>query len=135
MAQKTLRELAKEYAKGTLSKEAYRKFRTGLIEGILAGEIPVWVNNYNAPIAAPAAGEKREITQRRARRNRANGSGDEQNEITRIVAEPDKFSDTFPSIPRPISLPPTATAPVSSRSIPLGGIIAGVALIVLAAIA
>lgn len=134
MAQKTLREFAKEYAKGTLSKEAYRKSRADLLEGILAGEIPVWVNTYPAPIVFHGSGEKREITQRRGRRNRADGSGDEQNEITRIVTEPDEVSDSFPSAPRAVPIPPAPAAPVS-RPVPMAGMIAGVVLVALAAVA
>ncbi|OGT31991.1 MAG: hypothetical protein A2W28_11780 [Gammaproteobacteria bacterium RBG_16_51_14] len=49
----TLRGLAKEYAKGAISKEDYRQARAELITGILSGEIPLEVNEYPSPVAPP----------------------------------------------------------------------------------
>lgn len=48
----TLRQLARAYAKGELDKDSYRQARAKLIEGILAGEIPLQENNYLPPLSA-----------------------------------------------------------------------------------
>ena len=47
---KDLHELAKEYAQNVIDKEAYRKSRSELIQGICAGEIPVKTREYLPPI-------------------------------------------------------------------------------------
>ncbi|MBM2830086.1 MAG: FGE-sulfatase protein, partial [Gammaproteobacteria bacterium] len=46
MTSKNLRALAKDYANGILAKDAYRKARNELIEGILSGAVEVIPNNY-----------------------------------------------------------------------------------------
>lgn len=50
MSQKTLRELAKGYARGEIDKDSYRKSRGELIEGIIAGKIAVKVIDYPPPL-------------------------------------------------------------------------------------
>jgi hypothetical protein len=50
MTNQTLRSLAREYANGNLSKEAYRKARDELLAGVLAGDIPLAVNEYRPPL-------------------------------------------------------------------------------------
>lgn len=52
MPQVTLRQLAKSYAKGELDKDSYRQARARLIEGILAGEVPLLENKYLPPFSA-----------------------------------------------------------------------------------
>jgi hypothetical protein len=49
MTEKTLRDLAREHAKGNLSKEAYRKARSELVEGIVSGKIPLKDIEFRAP--------------------------------------------------------------------------------------
>ncbi len=46
MAEKTLRELAKDYANGVLDKDTYRSERDHLLIGIIANEISVKANEY-----------------------------------------------------------------------------------------
>jgi hypothetical protein len=50
MSNQTLRELAKDYAKGTIDKDNYRKSRTELITAITAGKITVAANDYPPPL-------------------------------------------------------------------------------------
>lgn len=50
MTNQTLRELAKDYAKGTTGKNRYHKSRTDLIQGIVSGSIPVKPIDYEAPL-------------------------------------------------------------------------------------
>jgi hypothetical protein len=50
MSTQTLRELARDYAQGTISKDAYRKSRTELIQGIIAGNIAVKDIDYEPPL-------------------------------------------------------------------------------------
>src|SRR3990172_6985610 len=52
MTNQTLRTLAKDYANGTLNKEAYRKSRDELLAGVLSGDIPLPVNEYRPPLRA-----------------------------------------------------------------------------------
>jgi hypothetical protein len=62
MSNQTLRELAKDYAKGVIDKETYRKSRTSLITAITAGKITVTENNY-APPLLPASVEDLDATE------------------------------------------------------------------------
>ena len=66
MSDKTLRQLAKGYATGILSKEEYRKFRTKLIQGIVEGSIAVKAIDYAPPLDLQA---EEEITERASRGN------------------------------------------------------------------
>ncbi len=50
MTGKSLRALAKEFANGALGREAYRKARRELIEGVLAGRIQVEAQEFRAPV-------------------------------------------------------------------------------------
>ena len=50
MSKQTLRELAKDFAKGAISKEAYRKSRSQLINNIVAGNVIVKAIDYEAPL-------------------------------------------------------------------------------------
>ena len=52
METQTLRELAKEYAKGALDRESYRRHRTALIDAILAGTVRVEAIDFAAPVVA-----------------------------------------------------------------------------------
>jgi formylglycine-generating enzyme required for sulfatase activity len=47
---KSLRELAREYAKNVIDRESYRNSRRELIQGISAGKIEVEVHEYLAPL-------------------------------------------------------------------------------------
>ena len=50
MTNKTLRALAKDYAQGVTDRDTYRKARTDLIEGIIAGNIKVEPIDFPPPI-------------------------------------------------------------------------------------
>jgi len=50
MSKQALGELAKDFAKGTIAKDSYRKSRTELIKGIVAGEIEIKIINYEPPL-------------------------------------------------------------------------------------
>ena len=54
MPQMTLRQLAKAYARGDLDKDSYRQKRANLLEGILAGDIPLQENVFLAPLQPKA---------------------------------------------------------------------------------
>ena len=51
MSNQTLRELAKDYAKGAIDKETYRKSRTELVTAIISGQVTVKANTYEPPLA------------------------------------------------------------------------------------
>ncbi len=48
----TLRDLARDYAKGTLDRDSYRRNRATLIDGILAGTIRVEAIDFAAPVVS-----------------------------------------------------------------------------------
>lgn len=50
MSNQTLRELAKDYARGETDKESYRKSRTELIKAIIEGTVAVKVIDYPPPL-------------------------------------------------------------------------------------
>jgi hypothetical protein len=90
MSNKTLRELAKDYAKGAISKDKYRKSRTELIKGIIAGNIPVKDINYEGPLR-PSSEMDDAITE---------GIERDRTEIT----SPDQVSKPK-AVPKPIKQP------------------------------
>lgn len=50
MSNQTLRDLAKDYAKGAIDKETYRKSRTELVTAITSGNVTLTANNYEPPL-------------------------------------------------------------------------------------
>lgn len=64
MAETTLRNLAKAYAKKNIEQAAYREARAKFINGVLSGEIELPANDY-PPLIKPAEDEAREVTVRR----------------------------------------------------------------------
>ncbi len=50
MSKQTLRELARDYARGTIDKNVYRKSRIELIQDIIAGNITVKTIDYEPPL-------------------------------------------------------------------------------------
>ncbi len=50
MSKQTLRGLAKDFAKGAIGKDVYRKSRTELVQGIIAGKISLTSIDYEAPL-------------------------------------------------------------------------------------
>ena len=64
MASTTLRSLAKAYAKKNLETAAYRESRAKFINGVLAGENELTVNDY-PPLIRPKGDEAVEVTVRR----------------------------------------------------------------------
>ena len=63
MSTQTLRELAKDYAKGSISRDVYRKSRTELVQGIIAGDIVVKTIDYEAPLIKPPSEIEDAITE------------------------------------------------------------------------
>lgn len=66
MSKQTLRELAKDYAKGVIDKNEYRKSRTDLIQGIVAGTIEVKPIDFIEPLK-PSDNSDEDITEGRDR--------------------------------------------------------------------
>ena len=66
MSTQTLRELAKDYAKGVTDKNTYRKSRTDLIQGIVSGKIKVKTIDFIEPIR-PSSDSDEDITEGRDR--------------------------------------------------------------------
>ncbi len=98
---KHLRELAKDFAQGNLNKDEYRKLRGDLIQGIVAGDIPVPDREFLAPLSPS---EDADIT--------AQGYEYDPGSTTQIVAtQPGKKKS---STPRPQST--SSTTPVKSPS-------------------
>ena len=64
MANQSLRELAKEHAQGNLDREAYKKSRADLLEGILSSKIPLEEIDY-PPLVQPPEPEALDDTQRK----------------------------------------------------------------------
>lgn len=69
MTAKTLRELARAYAKGELARDDYRRSRSGLVGAILAGEVEVRAIDFPPPLKPPG-GEPADATEPRPRRTR-----------------------------------------------------------------
>jgi len=118
MASKTLRELAKQYAKGDIPQDAYRKLRTALIESILAGDVSPPVNEYRKAVA-PGPAEPQEVTERRRERKRQPAPD------TTAIVRPE---DRRPAAPRK---PAPPAFPLLKVSIGVAGvlIVAGIALL------
>ena len=83
MSRQTLRNLAKDYAKGVIDKDKYRKSRTELIQGIVAGKIEVKPIDFIEPLK-PSDNTDEDITE-----------GRDRNWDTTQIASPD------PSSPKP----------------------------------
>ena len=66
MSRQTLRDLAKDYAKGVTDKDSYRKSRTELIQGIVAGNIKVKPIDFIEPLR-PSSDADEDITEGRDR--------------------------------------------------------------------
>lgn len=74
MSNQTLHDLAEDYARGILTKAAYRSSRARLIQGIVAGRIPVKPIDYAPPLrpvadretTAPTVQRKQDRTQIRS---------------------------------------------------------------------
>ncbi len=71
MSNLTLRGLAKDYAKGVIDKDKYRKSRTELIKGIIAGEITVKAIDYDPPLMPSTSDKEEDVTAKSIERNRA----------------------------------------------------------------
>jgi hypothetical protein len=105
----TLRDLAREFAKGNLDRESYRRNRATLIDGILAGTIQVEPIDFAAPVAAKSPMDN---TSPGKRKRQADANAVELDEldvfdITQVVPA---SGDITP--PRP--QPPAASAPAQN---------------------
>lgn len=88
MTSQTLRELAREYAKGTLDRESYRRDRAALIDGILSGAVPVAPIEYAAPVSSRSSLDMTHPGKRR-KKDPAESDVDELDffDITQVVPE------------------------------------------------
>ena len=99
MSRQTLRELAKDYAKGVIDKDKYRKSRTELIQGIVARKIAVKPIDFVEPLR-PTDDSDEDITQGRER----------DFETTQITSP-----DQVPSKPKP--KPEPATQQIETKKV------------------
>lgn len=94
MSNQTLRELAKDYARGIIDKEDYRKSRAELITGITTGQVPVKIIDYPPPLM-PSDGDDQAITE---------GLERDGTEITSpSVKKPKPVNQSTTSSPKPSS--------------------------------
>ncbi|OGT79558.1 MAG: hypothetical protein A3H91_15490 [Gammaproteobacteria bacterium RIFCSPLOWO2_02_FULL_61_13] len=131
METQTLRDLAKDYAKGTLDRESYRRNRATLIDGILAGTIRVEAIDFAAPVVARVSQDN---TSPGKRKRNAETNAVELDEldvfdITQVVPA---SGDVTP--PRPQRAPANGPAPAahnthSNLPLVIVGIIAIVAVL------
>ena len=96
MIEKSLRALARQYAKGELDRDAYRQSRTEFIEAVLSGTTRMQVNDYPAPRNVARAEAISETTRKRPRRKR------EAEDVTSVMMATD---------PTPQSMTPIAAEP------------------------
>lgn len=96
MPEKSLRALARQYAKGELDKDAYRRSRAEFIEAVLSGSARLPVNDYPAPRSTARAEATSENTRRRPRRKR------EAEDVTSVMVTTD---------PTPKSVAPIVVEP------------------------
>ena len=130
MPDRTLRALARQYAKGEIDKDSYRRSRSEFIEGVLSGQIPLQVNEYPAPRSLARSDSAGEAIRRRQRKQEE----PEGTDITSIMVttDPTPRRVTPPEAEEPeepIELPP---APEPETRFPLSYVLAaagGVALI------
>lgn len=137
MATQTLRDLAREYAKGTLDRESYRRHRTALIDGILAGTIHVDPIDFAAPVVSKSASDTTGPG-KRSRKAEATAAAETDAldvfDITRVVPDSGDVTPPRPeraanSRPEP---PPSRADANGSQLLVTVGIIALVAVAVLA---
>lgn len=113
MATHSLRELAREHARGNLDKNAYRKARAELLQGIVAETIAVEENDY-PPLVQPPEPESLDDTLRR----------DEHKKVSAKQAA---------ARPEPASTP-TADAPRASEGKSHKSLLAGLLVVVVVTI-
>jgi hypothetical protein len=136
MATQTLRDLAREYAKGTLDRESYRRNRSALIDGILAGTIPVEAIDFAPPPAEPHTITDKTGPGRRARRQKTVlDDVDELDvfDITQVVPETSDRTPPRPPLraeePAPAKAEPASAASASNYALLVVGAVAIVAII------
>jgi hypothetical protein len=114
MPAQTLRELAREYAKGTLDRESYRRQRSALIDGILAGTVAVPSIDYAPPVGAPANLDTTHPGRRR-RKAAAEAEIDDMDffDITQVVTPAD---DAQPLRSPPSPVQESQPSPVASAA-------------------
>ena len=70
MSNQTLHGLAKDYARGVIDKDIYRKSRTELIKGIVAGKIAVKAKDFAPPLLPTVDEDEEVITETAQKRER-----------------------------------------------------------------
>ena len=103
----TLRDLAREFAKGNLDRESYRRNRATLIDGILAGTIQVEPIDFAAPVAAKAPMDNTSPGKRK-RQADANAAELDELDVFDITQVVPASGDVTP--PRPQRSAPSAPA-------------------------
>ncbi|MBI2994972.1 MAG: hypothetical protein HYY48_12470 [Gammaproteobacteria bacterium] len=142
MADRTLRALARQYAKGELDKDSYRRSRIEFIEGVLAGEIRLPVNEYPAPRSlarSDSAGEAARKRERRRGKESEPGAVElEESDITSIMVTTDPTPQKTSPVakaepPAPPPVPESEPRPLLSYGLAaIGGIVlVGILIIVL----
>ena len=110
METQTLRDLAREYAKGTLDRDSYRRHRTELIDGILAGTVQVSAIEFAAPVMAKSAMDNTSPGKRKRQAEATEAELDELDvfDITQIVPPSDDSTPPRPERAAAASRPETA---------------------------
>jgi len=131
METQTLRDLAKDYAKGTLDRESYRRHRSELIDGILAGTVRVEAIDFAAPVVARPPMENTSPGKRKRQADTNAAELDELDvfDITQVV--PASGDVTPPRPRRPAGNGPAPAMQQAHSNLPLVivGIIAIVAVL------
>ncbi|MFT5133739.1 MAG: hypothetical protein ACI9SC_002212 [Gammaproteobacteria bacterium] len=122
MANSSLRELAKEHAQGNLDKDAYRKSRAELIQGIVNSTIPLKQIEY-PPLVQPPEPEPLDDTLRKV----------DVNKTSIQKAAPESASSTRPGA-RKSSSDSELTGTVGSSKLPVIGIVVALVVIIFVAV-
>jgi len=129
MATQTLRKLARGYADGTLEKDAYRKARAELIQGIVSSQIPLADIDY-PPLVQPPVAEDLDDTQRKTEVKKPKAAASATPEKAASSAPPKKTEK-----PRSVEPTPEESNQGSNKLLFIGLGLALVAIIVVAVIA
>jgi len=108
MAEHTLRDLAREYGKGNLSRDNYVRSRTELLEGVVAGTVKVEHIEYAPPIARPSAEPSDSTLPRTRKRERTEATTED---VTDFVAPENRRANAAAQT-EPETQPSSGSAPV-----------------------
>ncbi len=123
MGTQTLRDLAKDFAKGSLDRDAYRRDRAALIEGIVAGTVSVEPLDFSAPVINKPAMDSTGPSKRNRQNNAVDMDEPDVFDITQVVSA---SGDVTP--PRPQTTISRGAPPQANSNLPL--VIVGIVAIV-----